>query len=75
MKKRNLVLSVMATCLVSCFLLSGCNGQKQIDSFQAGGNRQGLNFEQIKSFSLFLPMRDEQDKISRLLFIPHRQKQ
>ena len=22
----------MATCLVSCFLLSGCNGQKQIDS-------------------------------------------
>ena len=32
MKKRNLVLSVMATCLVSCFLLSGCNGQKQIDS-------------------------------------------
>lgn len=32
MKKRNLVLSVMTTCLVSCFLLSGCNGQKQIDS-------------------------------------------
>ncbi|WP_418306483.1 DUF3298 domain-containing protein [Phocaeicola sp.] len=32
MTKRNLVLSVMATCLVSCFLLSGCNGQKQIDS-------------------------------------------
>ena len=32
MKKRNLVLSVVTTCLVSCFLLSGCNGQKQIDS-------------------------------------------
>lgn len=32
MKKRNLVVSVMATCLASCFLLSGCNGQKQIDS-------------------------------------------
>ena len=28
------------------------NGQKQIDSFQAGGNRQGLNFAQIRSFSL-----------------------
>ena len=28
----NLLLSVMTTCLVSCFLLSGCNGQKQIDS-------------------------------------------
>lgn len=25
-------MSVMATCLVSCFLLSGCNGQKQIDN-------------------------------------------
>lgn len=32
MKRRNLVLSVMASSLVSCFLLSGCNGQKQIDS-------------------------------------------
>ncbi|WP_193362909.1 restriction endonuclease subunit S, partial [Brumicola pallidula] len=31
------------------FLLSH-NGQKQIERFQAGGNRQGLNFEQIKSF-------------------------
>ena len=25
-------MSVMASCLVSCFLLPGCNGQKQIDS-------------------------------------------
>lgn len=32
MKKRNIVLSVMASCLVSCFLLPGCNGQKQIDT-------------------------------------------
>lgn len=32
MKKRNLVLSVIATGLLSCFLLSVCNGQKQIDS-------------------------------------------
>lgn len=30
-------------------------GQKQIDSFQAGGNRQGLNFAQIRSFSIPLP--------------------
>lgn len=36
------------------FLLSR-NGQKQIDSFQAGGNRQGLNFAQIRSFSIPLP--------------------
>ncbi|WP_455672329.1 DUF3298 domain-containing protein [Phocaeicola sp.] len=32
MKRRNLVLSVAVSCLVSCFLLSRCNGQKQIDS-------------------------------------------
>ena len=55
--------------LYICYFLLSHRGQKQIDSFQAGGNRQGLNFEQIKSFSLFLPMRDEQDKISRLLFL------
>lgn len=30
-------------------------GQKQIDSFQAGGNRQGLNFAQIRSFEIPLP--------------------
>src|SRR5690606_27288903 len=30
-------------------------GQKQIDAFQAGGNRQGLNFAQIRSFSVPLP--------------------
>ena len=57
------------TPLYICYFLLSYRGQKQIDSFQAGGNRQGLNFEQIKSFSLFLPMRDEQDKISRLLFL------
>ena len=57
------------TPLYICYFLLSHRGQKQIDSFQAGGNRQGLNFEQIKSFSLFLPMRDEQDKISRLLFL------
>jgi type I restriction enzyme, S subunit len=40
------------------FLLSEI-GQKQIDSFQAGGNRQGLNFGQIKSFQIPLP--EQQD--------------
>ncbi|WNV04943.1 restriction endonuclease subunit S [Candidatus Methylospira mobilis] len=30
-------------------------GQRQIDSFQAGGNRQGLNFAQIRSFVVPLP--------------------
>lgn len=39
---------------LNCFLLSQ-NGQKQIESFQAGGNRQGLNFGQIKTFIIPIP--------------------
>ena len=43
-------------------------GQNQIDSFQAGGNRQGLNFAQIRSFSIPLPQAiDEQEKIADCL--------
>ncbi|QRQ89286.1 restriction endonuclease subunit S [Cupriavidus oxalaticus] len=43
-------------------------GQCQIDSFQAGGNRQGLNFAQVRSFSIPLPPEvDEQKKIADLL--------
>jgi type I restriction enzyme S subunit len=40
-------------------------GQKQIDSFQAGGNRQGLNFAQIRSFFIPLPPNiSEQQRIA-----------
>lgn len=39
---------------INLFLLSTL-GQRQIDSFQAGGNRQGLNFSQIDSIKLPLP--------------------
>ena len=35
-----------------CNFLLSQYGQKQIESFQAGGNRQGLNFEQIKSIKI-----------------------
>ena len=48
------------------FLLSD-QGQKQIDSFQAGGNRQGLNFGQIRSFNLSLPPLPEQTAIAAAL--------
>ena len=48
------------------FLLSNY-GQKQIDSFQAGGNRQGLNFEQIKSIKIGIPCVKEQSKIAKTL--------
>lgn len=40
--------------LLNQFLISE-RGQEQIDSFQAGGNRQGLNFAQIRSFEIPLP--------------------
>ena len=43
-------------------------GQDQIDSYQAGGNRQGLNFAQIRSFSIPLPPNaTEQQKIADCL--------
>jgi type I restriction enzyme S subunit len=49
------------------FLLSQ-RGQTQIDSFQAGGNRQGLNFAQIRSFSIPLPPSEaEQHRIATCL--------
>jgi type I restriction enzyme S subunit len=48
------------------YLLSAY-GQKQIDSYQAGGNRQGLNFAQIRSFSISLPSIPEQQKIGECL--------
>ena len=44
------------------------DGQNQIDSFQAGGNRQGLNFEQIRSFLIPLPSAfAEQQKVAECL--------
>lgn len=45
------------------FLLSSA-GQSQIDSFQAGGNREGLNFGQIRSFTLPCPSLKEQKTIA-----------
>lgn len=49
------------------FFLLSFLGQKQIDQFQAGGNRQGLNFEQIRSFKIPLPPYSEQQKIAQIL--------
>jgi len=53
--------------LLNQFLISE-RGQEQIDSFQAGGNRQGLNFAQIRSFQIPLPPTlDEQQRIADCL--------
>lgn len=51
---------------LTSFILSK-KGQDIIDSFQAGGNRQGLNFENIKSFLIPIPPLPEQQKIARIL--------
>ena len=59
--KDNLVSSFLCNFLLSNY------GQKQIDSFQAGGNRQGLNFEQIKSIKIGIPCLKEQSKIAKTL--------
>ena len=59
--KENLVPSFICSFLLSNY------GQRQIDSFQAGGNRQGLNFEQVKSIKITIPSKDEQIKIAKLL--------
>lgn len=53
--------------LLNQFLVSE-RGQERIDSFQAGGNRQGLNFAQIRSFQIPLPpTRGEQQCIADCL--------
>jgi type I restriction enzyme S subunit len=49
------------------FLISH-HGQSQIDSFQAGGNRQGLNFSQLRSFRVPMPPKlHEQTRVADCL--------
>jgi type I restriction enzyme, S subunit len=58
--------NVLLPYYLNLFLLSEL-GQRQIDSFQAGGNRQGLNFAQVRSFKLPLPKTSEQLAITEVL--------
>jgi type I restriction enzyme, S subunit len=52
---------------LNIFLLSAA-GQRQIDSFQAGGNRQGLNFAQVRSMLIPIPStKSEQRAIAEAL--------
>ena len=51
---------------LNSYLLSAA-GQRQIDSFQAGGNRQGLNYSQIRSFLIPQPSITEQRAIAQVL--------
>jgi type I restriction enzyme S subunit len=51
---------------LNLFLLSN-KGQKLIDSFQSGGNRQGLNIGQIRTFQIPIPTLTEQTAIATAL--------
>lgn len=50
-----------------CHYLNSNFGQKLIDKFQAGGNREGLNYQQIRSFDIPLPPITEQEEIAKIL--------
>lgn len=50
-----------------CQYLNSEMGQKQVDKFQAGGNREGLNYQQIRSFDVPLPPVPEQHEIASVL--------
>lgn len=50
-----------------CAFILSHSGQRQIDSFQAGGNRQGLNFNQVRSFLVPVPPLQEQRAIAEAL--------
>ena len=51
---------------LNSYLLSAA-GQSQIDIYQAGGNRQGLNYSQIRSFLIPRPAIPEQRAIAEAL--------
>lgn len=50
-----------------CQYLNSEMGQKQVSRFQAGGNREGLNYQQIRSFDVPLPPVQEQHEIATVL--------
>ncbi len=53
--------------IIASLILSD-EGQRQIDSFQAGGNREGLNFTQVKALRFSLPeTKEEQTSIANIL--------
>jgi type I restriction enzyme S subunit len=47
-------------------VLASWIGQTQIDKLNAGGNRQGLNYQQLRSFHIPWPEKNERRKISEI---------
>jgi type I restriction enzyme S subunit len=50
-----------------CYVLSSRIGQRQIEILNAGGNREGLNYQQIRSFFIPYPPYPEQFAIAAVL--------
>jgi type I restriction enzyme S subunit len=48
-------------------VLSGHIGQSQIDRLNAGGNREGLNYQNIRALVVPWPLPDERQRISNVL--------
>ena len=51
------------------YFLQSKLGQKQIFALQAGGNREGLNFQNIRSFIVPIPKKSEQQEIADFLIL------
>lgn len=49
------------------FCLNSELGQRQVMSLQAGGNREGLNFQQVRAIRLAVPPIDEQKRIAEIV--------
>ncbi len=50
-----------------CALLNSDIGRRQLYENQAGGGREGLNFENLRSFRISIPTLPEQKKIAEIL--------
>jgi type I restriction enzyme S subunit len=50
-------------------LLASSIGQAQVRRFNAGGNREGLNYKQLRSFRLPWPAKESREKIAAVLSI------
>lgn len=49
------------------YILQSDIGQRQIHCLNAGGNREGLNFQQLRSFVVPEPPKDQINKIAKIL--------
>lgn len=46
-------------------------GQRQVDVLNAGGNREGLNYQQVRAFQIIWPPPEERSRIAAILNATH----